>query len=364
MIKKKTLSFLLVVAWMVNWGAVSSMAQSASIENVSIHVPDLKEYDWITQHISSWKFQAEFPSEPMYDEKEIYTEKGLVTQKIYSWSNPEESMQLEVQYYPLPEVAHAKNERKLAETVAQRLALSVNGYPTLSESKAIEAGMRMYDLTVKTLRASSSFSAKIFIHNDQVLVAFAHLTAQDKELKAQSKYFLNRVELSEAHREKVIEDNYISQIPAKGQSTWDTLKVEGFHQVFPKYPVGQHRFLESNRQSQRFFEWYMNDERTNLTYVLALISLEDYHTTDMKKLVDEAIQKGVSTTHSKVESRRAMDYFKYPAEEVVLKNKHQYFRMRFFSDGEYLYQLLVGGQKDWVYQPDANRFLDGIQWRE
>src|SRR5690606_17449166 len=110
------------------------------------------------------------------------------------------------------------------------------------------------------------------------------------------------------------------------------------------------------------YEWYMVDGATQTTYLFSLMPLENFAQKKVEDVIQLGIQNSLLVTSGDVIQRRSLDYFKYPLEEIVFKTELQYFRVRYFCDGKYLYQLLVSGEKESIYLPDANRFLDGLKW--
>src|SRR5690606_19311444 len=88
-----------------------TLSAQNSKEVVPIVLPEEKSYDWVLQELPFWGAKLRFPEKPDSKASEIYTEKGLVTQRLLYWSDYRENLLLEATYYPLPEIIQTKNEK-------------------------------------------------------------------------------------------------------------------------------------------------------------------------------------------------------------------------------------------------------------
>lgn len=332
-------------------------------ELVPISVPDYKKYDWEALKLSFWGARLEFPGMPAYSEKEIYTEKGLVNQKKYYWASSDESISLEAVFYPLPEELNVKNEKKLMETVSNRIALSYNGYPSLSAGQINSSGITEYNLEIKTVK-SAVYSSKIYASGEQVLIIGALINKPGEEAGSIAHYFLETIQFNPLKGEVKSLESGMDAVQTHYTEKWDTLSFDKFYLTFPKYPIGQHKLLQKGNLNQRYYEWYMSDEQNQSTYIFALIPLENLSDKDVSELISSGIEYSLRVTDGKLVQQRSLDYFANPVEEALFKTGYQYFRTRYFYDENYIYQLLVSGPKVNIYQKDANRFMDGLRWIE
>lgn len=349
--------------WVLLFSVFTDAYAQQDVELVPIVTPEERVYNWYIQNLPFWGAKIQFPEEPEYKVREIYTEKGLVPQKSYTWSDYREELILEASFYKLPETIHVKNEKKLIDAVVSRIAVIHGGYPVLGSGLVNQHGVREYLLEIKTLKGGV-LKGKVFAESDQVLIVSALVAKKDNELNDQARYFLDKTTFNPLPGEVVGEPAATGKsVPVKPAALWDTLTVENFSLAFPRYPIAQHKVLERNGEYQKYYEWYMGDGATQTTYLVSLIPLGDFYEKDMAKITAQAVESSLKTTGGALIQQRNLDYFKYPLEEVVFKTDQQYFRVRYFSDGKYLYQLLVSGKKESIYQPDANRFLDGLKWK-
>lgn len=350
--------------WVFLFSVLTNTYAQQNVELVPIVTPEEKVYNWYIQSFPFWGAKVQFPEEPEYKVKEIYTEKGLIPQKSYTWSDYREELILDASFYKLPENIQVKNEKKLIDAVVSRIAVIHGGYPVLSNGLVNQHGVREYLLEIKTLKGGL-LKARIFAESDQVLIVSALVTKSDNELNVQARYFLDKITFNPLPGEVISEQVATGKsVILKPASPWDTLAVENFSLAFPRYPIAQHKVLERNGVHQKYYEWYMGDGATQTTYLISLVPLSDFYEKDVEKIIAEAVESSLKATGGESIQQRKLDYFKYPLEEIVFKTDQQYFRVRYFSDGKYLYQLLVSGKKESIYQPDANRFLDGLKWKE
>lgn len=341
----------------------ANYAQDSDVEIVPIFTPEKKDYDWYSQKLPFLGATVQFPSEPNYAEKEIYTEKSLVTQQSYEWSNNEETLALAVIFYPLSESISSKNESKLIDGIAKRIAVIHGGYPKLSVGTTLSHGVREYTLEIKTIK-SSVYKARVLAVDNKVLIVEALMNSKSQEIEDQAKYFLQSVSLAPLVGEISHQGVEPSSATKALQKTWDTLSLEHVYIAFPKYPVGQHKLLEKGDVQQKYYEWFMSDDHSQSTYVFSVIPLENTSESTALNLIESAVKSSLVVTEGKLVQKRTLDYFIYPTEEIIFKTKQQNFRVRYFFDGKYLYQLTVSSVHGDIYHPDANRFLDGLRWRE
>jgi hypothetical protein len=335
-------------------------------EMVPVVIPEKPDFSqWMVQELPLWGGICQFPDTPYYALKEIYTEKGLVPEKNFKWEDYEQSILLEISSYKLPEKLNVKNEKKLVDAAAQRYAIVHGGYPELSNSSFNTApGIKVYDLEIKTLK-KQLFRARIFMEGEQIMI-FSALIMQSGTLpRAQAKHFLESMVFNPLPGEITTtvqqEKKNIFNKPVKDDLPWESLDAEQFSALFPKYPVSQHRLIKGQDTEQRYYEWYVADGDKGTTYLLAITPVEKQQ--DWTKILSEGIESTTSITGSSVVARRTLDFFIYPCEEVVMKTKQQSFRVRFFTDGQYLYQMVVGGNESNIFDTAANKFLDSLKWR-
>lgn len=338
-------------------------AQNSDVEVVPIFTPEKQERDWYIQELPFLGASVQFPAEPDYAEKEIYADNKLVNQQSYQWSNQDESLSLAVVFYPLSESINARNESQLIDAIAKRKAVKHGGYPVLSTGATLSHGVREFKLEIKTLK-SSVYRARILAVDDKVLIVEALINKKIGEIEGQADYFLSSVSLAPLVGEIINEREDASTDVRALQKLWDTLFVEDVFLSFPKYPVGQHRLLDQSGTQQKYYEWFMNDEHLQTTYVFSVLPLSNIDQRNVSELIETAVEKSLSITEGRLIQKRTLNYFIHPTEEIIFKTKRQSFRVRYFSDGKYLYQLTVSSVNGDVYHPDANRFLDGLRWRE
>ncbi|MCO5230946.1 MAG: hypothetical protein M9958_07285 [Chitinophagales bacterium] len=328
-------------------------------------VPIVKNEDsninWFTQELPIWGTRISFPEEPEFKEKEIFSNKGMIPQKTYFWSDINEQLYLEAFYNKLSERLNTKNEKSQIDALSQKIAVTHGGYPILSEGITNLQGIREYFLEIKTLKGAL-YKAKIFAEGDWILVVSTLNNSNQSDIAQQAKYFIDNVRFSPLPGEIKLEVNKSSSIILNEK--WDTLNVEKFSICFPKYPIAQHKTLDNNGRYQKYYEWYMGDGNSKATYLLSVIPLENFSTKDNQKLLEQNIALSLSTTQGELLQRRSLNYFKYPLEEIIFKTNIQYFRVRYFYDAQNLYEILVSGNKENIYSPEANRFLDGLKWQD
>ncbi|MCO5233947.1 MAG: hypothetical protein LC105_11150 [Chitinophagales bacterium] len=354
----KPFSLLILIITIIN---CFSVAAQQKIDIVPIVKTDNTNFKWYSQELPIWGTIIHFPGEPEFNEKEIFSDKGMIPQKSFSWSDINESLNLEVYYNKLSEKLTTKNEKKQIDALSQKIALVYGGYPILSEGITNLQGIREYFLEIKTLKGAL-LKAKIFADGDWVMVASSLNNSNQAEIDQQAKYFLDNISFNPLPGEIKIEGEKTSnQILT---SKWETLKVDNFRIEFPKYPVSQHKMLINNGQNQKYYEWHMGDGDSKVTYLLSVLPLENFSTKDTKKILEQSINSSIQTTQGQLILQRSINYFKYPLEEIIFKTNIQYFRVRYFFDSLNLYQILVSGKKEDIYSPNANRFLDGLKWQD
>ena len=344
-------------------GSFHSFAQ-LPVELTPVVVSEPQMEGWNTYTLPFWNAEVKFPEEPTQYQRDIYTEKGLTNQTIVSWNNKDGSLFLEASYYKLPENLTTKNEKRLLESVVNKIAVAYNGYPQVGEGTIIENTIRGFELNLKTLKGEA-LKARILMKGNQVLILKTLTASNSAEVNNQLRYFLKSF-ATQADNFST-ENQTVHQSAEESQQPlikWDTLSVENFYLTFPKAPLHRYKALKINNQTQDYYEWNMRDAQTQTTYLLALIPLNNFPRMNLQELVNQSVKNSLRATGAQLEERRILDYFKYPMEEVWIKTKLQTFRMRYFSDGKYLYQLLVSGNADEMNAPNSNRFLDGLRWIE
>lgn len=332
------------------------------IENTPIVVPESNTYNWLPQELPLWGARVKFPGETEYKEKDIFAEKGIIVQKSYKWTDYQDILSLDASYNKLSEVINIKNEKKLIEPIAQRIAIVYGGYPILGAGVMNLQGIREYLLEVKTLKGAL-LKAKIFAEGDQVLILSALVAPNNQEALNQANYFINQISFNPLPGEIILQ-NTSATIGALSDAKWETLSIENFQLSFPRLPITQHKTLDINGKYFPFYEWYMVNGLDQKTFMLALNPLSNFNEKEVNKIIAKGIEITLQTTEGNLIQQKSMDYFKYPLEEIIFKTEQQYFRVRYFCDGQYLYQLLVSGKEGSIYEPDANRFLDGLRWSE
>lgn len=333
-----------------------------NVDVTPIVVPEPTQYNWLSQDLPLWGAKIKFPDEPESKSKEIYTDKGIITQKSLIWNDYLDKLSLDASYNKLSEVINVKNEKKLIEPVAQRIAIIYGGYPILGAGIVNLQGIREYFLEVKTLKGSL-LKARIFAQSDQVLVLSALIAPNDDEAAQKANYFLNQITFNPLPGEIVVESNNSSN-NILSEAKWETLSIENFKISFPRLPITQHKTLNINGSYFPYYEWYMVNGLNQKTYMLTLTPIKSFNEKDLQQIIAKGIETTLNTTEGTLVQQKSMDYFKFPLEEIILKTELQSFRVRYFCDGQYLYQLLVSGKEGSLYEPDANRFLDGIRWSE
>jgi hypothetical protein len=341
---------------------------SSKQEIVPIVIPSLEpgSYDdWISIELPLWKGKAVFPDTPFYSVKEIYTEKGLVPEQYFKWEDRNQTLLLEVSSYKLPEKLTDKTEKKLIDGVAQRFAIIHGGYPELSSGITLSTGIRSFDLDIRTLK-KQQFRAKIFMQGEQVMIVSVLIMQSTPEVRLEAAHFLKSISFNplpgEIQKELVPDKKGLFAKPSKEDAPWEVLEVEQFSLAFPKYPVGQHKLVEDKDQAVRYYQWHMADADNGISYILALTPVKTWDK-DWRKAVDSGVQATMEATSSYLLQEKELDFFFHPGKEVLLKSKQQVFRVRYFCDGQYLYQLVISGLETDVYSPSANRFMDGLVWR-
>ena len=338
--------------------------KAQSTEIVPIVVPDAPDYpDWVSQDLPLWGGKALFPELPDNMVREVYTEKGLIPEKCFRWIDGKEQLTLEISSYKLAERLNAKNEKKLVDGVVQRLAIIHGGYPSLSGGIQDSKGIKIYSLDIKTLKGQA-YKAKLYFEGDQVLITSVLMSSADAEVRKQAAYFLDHIVFNPLPGEiqpVISGDKKVNKV--KAEEAWETLNTKDFYLQFPRYPVAQHKLVQQDSQRHKYFEWYMGDAERAVTYLLSLTPVELSGQEAFKEVLDKGIASSLGVTEGTELSRKNLDIFRYPGEEVVFKTQQQYFRVRYFCDGQYLYQLLVSGNEGSIYDASANRFLDGLRWR-
>lgn len=332
------------------------------IENTPIVIPESNQMNWLTQVLPLWGAKIKFPSEAEFKEKEIYTDKGIITQKSFFWEDYQDKLSLEASYNKLSEIINIKNEKKLIDPIAQRIAIIHGGYPILGAGVVNPQGIREYLLEVKTLKGSL-LKAKIFAEGDQVLVLSALIAPKDLEATQKANYFLNQITFNPLPGE-IVNETKMSFNKVFSNTKWENLSIENFQLSFPRLPITQHKTIDINGKMLPFYEWYMLNGLDQKTFMLALTPMSNFKESKIDEIISQGIEATLSSTEGSLIQQKSMDYFKYPLEEIVFKTDQQYFRVRYFCDGQYLYQLLVSGKEGSIYEPDTNRFLDGIRWSE
>lgn len=340
---------------------VFNLQAQEKIDNTPIVVPESNQYNWITQELPLWGATVKFPGETEYKEKEIFTDKGIIVQKSMIWSDYMDKLSLDASYNKLSEVINIKNEKKLIDPIAQRIAIAYGGYPILGAGIENLQGIREYLLEVKTLKGAL-LKAKIFAQGNQVLVLSALVAPQDSEAMKQANFFMKQITFNPLPGEIVIENS--TSTSSFSDLKWEALSIENFQLSFPRLPITQHKTLDINGQYFPFYEWYVVNGIEQKTYMLALNPLSNFNEMEVDKIIAKGIETTLQTTEGSLIQQKTMDYFKYPLEEIIFKTEQQYFRVRYFCDGQYLYQLLVSGKEGSIYEPDANRFMDGLRWSE
>jgi hypothetical protein len=364
--KHRSASYLLTI--LLFQVTVYAQNTTGSTEMVPIVLPTVEANtyeDWIVVDLPLWKGQAVFPDTPYFNVREIYTEKGLVPEQHFKWEDRNQTLLLEVSSYKLPEKLTDKNEKKLLEAVAQRYAIIHGGYPELGSAILLESGIKSFDLDIRTLK-KQQFRARIFMQGEQVMISSALIMQSVPEVRLQAAYFLKSIRFNplpgEIKNELSSDKKGLFAKAQKEITSWEVLEVENFSMAFPKYPIGQHKLIKEDGRAIPYYQWHMADAETGISYVLALTPV--YFTeTDWQKTIEKGIQATMQTTGSTIVAQKDLDFFYHPGKEVLLKSKQQVFRVRYFCDGQYLYQLVISGLETDMYSPSANRFLDGLVWR-
>jgi len=346
----------------------NAQESSTKEEIVPIVVPSMEASsyeDWISIELPLWKGKAAFPDTPYYSLKEIYTEKGLVPEQYFKWEDRNQTLLLEVSSYKLPEKLTDKTEKKLVDAVAQRFAIIHGGYPELGSGVTLSTGIRSFDLDIRTLK-KQQFKAKIFMQGEQVMIASVLIMQSNPEVRLEAAHFLRSINFNplpgEIQKDMTPDKKGIFAKPSKEEAAWELLEVEQFSIAFPKYPVGQHKLVEDKDQSIRYYQWHMADADNGVSYILALTPVNTWDKS-WQKAVESGVQATMQATSSYLLQEKDLDFFFHPGKEVLLKSKQQVFRVRYFCDGQYLYQLVISGLETDVYSPSANRFMDGLVWR-
>jgi hypothetical protein len=346
----------------------NAQESSPKQEIVPIVLPSFEQAsydDWISIELPLWKGTAVFPDTPYYSVKEIYTEKGLVPEQYFKWEDRNQTILLEVSSYKLPEKLTDKTEKKLLDAVAQRFAIIHGGYPELSSGVTLTTGIRSFDLDIRTLK-KQQFRAKIFMQGEQVMIVSVLIMQSTPEVRLEAAHFLKSIDFNplpgEIQKDLTPDKKGIFAKPSKEETPWEVLEVEQFSIAFPKYPVGQHKLVSDKDQSVRYYQWHMADADNGISYILALTPVTSWDK-DWRKAVENGVQATMQATGSYLLQEKDLDFFFHPGKEVLLKSKQQVFRVRYFCDGQYLYQLVISGLETDVYSPSANKFMDGLVWR-
>ena len=346
----------------------SSFAQDKQAELVPIVLPEenTEQFNnWMVQQLQLWGTNVSFPDTPYFSSKEIYTEKGLVPENHYKWEDYQQTVLFELSSHQLPEKLNDKNEKKLVDAVVQRLAIIHGGYPELSSSTLQTNGIKSFELEIKTIK-KQQFRAQIFMFGEQVLVASALLMQSTPEVRAQVAHFFKSIAFNplpgEIVKEVPVEKKGVFNKPNKEEATWENLETDKFSLLFPKYPASNHKLIQFDEVEQRYYQWHMADTESGLTYILAMIPQEKIEE-DCAKKVENGFPRSLSITESELILKKEVDYFLHPGQEVLFKSAQQFFRVRYFCDGQFLYQLVVSGNETDMFSKSANRFLDGLKWR-
>lgn len=360
------LGTFVLVACTFSTGNAQESTPKQEIVPIVLPSSDPTSYDnWISIELPLWKGTAAFPDTPYYSVKEIYTEKGLVPEQYFKYEDRNQTILLEVSSYKLPEKLTDKTEKKLLDGVAQRFAIIHGGYPELSSGVTLTSGIRSFDLDIRTLK-KQQFRAKIFMQGEQVIIASVLIMQSTPEVRLDAAHFLKSVDFNplpgEIQKDITADKKGIFAKPSKEEAPWEVLEVEQFSIAFPKYPVGQHRLVTDKDEAVRYYQWHMADADNGVSYILALTPVKTWEK-DWRMAVQNGVQATMQATSSYLLQEKDLDFFFYPGKEVLLKSKQQVFRVRYFCDGQYLYQLVISGLETDVYSPSANRFMDGLVWR-
>lgn len=346
----------------------SSFAQEKQEEMVPIALPEVNTEQfnqWMVQQLQLWGTKVAFPDTPFFSSKEIYTEKGLVPESNYKWEDYQQTVLFELSSHQLPEKLNDKNEKKLVDAVVQRLAIIHGGYPELSGSTLNPNGIKSFELEIRTIK-KQQFRAKIYMFGEQVLVASALLMQSTPDVRAQVTHFFKSISFNplpgEIVKEVPVEKKGIFSKTNKEEATWENLETDKFSLHFPKYPASLHKLIQLEEKQQTYYQWHMADTESGLTYLLALIP-QNSNLEECFKTIEEGFPRSLSITASTLVSKKNLEYFLHPGQEVLFKSEQQFFRVRYFCDGHNLYQLVVSGKEIDMFSKSANRFLDGLKWR-
>lgn len=341
-------------------------AQNSEETIVPIATPvDSSLLNWQKTSIKLAGVEILFPSEPIISTKDIYSEKGMIPETIYKWEEPDGKLLLQASVHPLNEWVTLKNEKKMADAEAQRLAIVYAGYPNLGLPVESSEG-RYFPLEISTTQ-KTKLLARIYLNKSMAVVMFAHIIYTDQQAKAG--FYLSS--LKKMNETPTVKPSNTSENPAPQKTVnaastpvWDTISTTLFTAVFPQKPIEQHYRVENGDQSYNVYSWYVGDESRTNTYLLSVspIPVLDNKKDALDLWIAEGLKKSLQTTQGSMVRKRKIKVFKYPATEAVFKTKQQYFRVRYFCDEHNLYQLIVSGNEQSVFETSGNSFMDGIRW--
>lgn len=326
---------------------------------------------WIVTDLKNAQASVRFPESPTATSKDIYSDKGLIPEFIYKWEQYDGRLLLQASVHGLNEAANIKNEKKLADAEAQRLAIVFAGYPQLGAPQDSPEG-RFFPLEMTTTQ-KSKLKARIYLNKSTAIILFAHILSEEHAKMAD--VFLSSLRNTDKAPENIAPSPK-SDTPTKSgddlakkskelkPKDWEWLQTEFFGVGFPLAPVAKHFRVENTDVAYNVYSWYAADKDRVNTYLVSLSALptENKAGEAREKYILEGIKKSLQITDGELVRKRNIKAFRYPATEVLFKTKQQYFRVRYFTDGDKFYQLVVSGNAASVFNESANRFLDGIQW--
>lgn len=351
--------------------------QSVSAQNGTADlVPIVAEKDTIMQQwelteLKNIQATVRFPESPKATSKDIYSDKGLIPEYIYKWEKYDGTILLQASVHGLNEWVTLKNEKKLADAEAQRLAIVFAGYPQLGTPQDSPEG-RFFPLEMTTTQ-KSKLKARIYLNKSVAIILFAHILSDENTSTAEA--FLSSLKNTDKAPENIttqaplnepikkVDEKIVKPQELKPKD-WEWLQTEFFGVGFPLAPVAKHFRVENAEVAYNVYSWYAADKDRVNTYLVSLSALptENKAGDAREKYILEGIKKSLQITDGELVRKRNIKAFRYPATEVLFKTKQQYFRVRYFTDGDKFYQLVVSGNAASVFNESANRFLDGIQW--
>ena len=356
--------FTAIVALLLNSGFVFAQNDGETIVPIATPI-DSSLLNWQKTSIKSAGVEILFPSEPFISSKDIYSEKGMIPETIYKWEELDGKLMLQASVHALNEWVTIKNEKKMADAEAQRLAIVYAGYPNLGLPVESSDG-RYFPLEINTTQ-KTKLLARIYLNKSMAVVMFAHIIYADQQAKA--RFFLSslkKINETPAVKPSNTSETVTPQKPvnAAQMPVWDTISTPLFTAVFPQKPIEQHYRVENGDPSYNVYSWYVGDESRTNTYLLSVspIPVLDNKKEALDLWIAEGLKKSLQTTQGTLVRKRKVKVFKYPATEAVFKTKQQYFRVRYFCDDKNLYQLIVSGNEQSVFETSGNNFMDGIRW--